>query len=99
MALPPGIVDLLSPIDFADLAGHAEAADRDPAWPAAAWDLVRKAGVLEWAIPSRHGGRDLDATALLLGYERLASACLTTAFILSQRDAAVRRVRDSGRDD
>jgi alkylation response protein AidB-like acyl-CoA dehydrogenase len=36
---------------------------------------------------------------LLTGYERLASACLTTTFILSQRDAAVRRIRDSGRDD
>ena len=29
---------------------------------------------------------------LLSGYERLAEACLTTAFILSQREAAVRRL-------
>src|SRR5439155_21781973 len=33
---------------------------------------------------------------LLGGYERLAGACLTTCFILSQRDAACRRIRDSG---
>jgi alkylation response protein AidB-like acyl-CoA dehydrogenase len=33
---------------------------------------------------------------LLDGYERLAGACLTTCFILSQRDAACRRLRDSG---
>jgi alkylation response protein AidB-like acyl-CoA dehydrogenase len=33
---------------------------------------------------------------LLDGYEQLASACLTTCFILSQRDAACRRLRDSG---
>jgi len=29
------------------------------------------------------------------GYEQLAEACLTSCFILSQRDAAVRRLRDS----
>ena len=81
------------------MADHAEAADRDPAWPAESWEVVRRAGVLEWAIPTNHGGRELDASALLHGYEQLATACLTTAFILSQRDAAIRRIRDSGRDD
>src|SRR5437667_7874478 len=29
----------------------------------------------------------------------MASACLATTFTLSQRDAAARRIRDSGRDD
>jgi alkylation response protein AidB-like acyl-CoA dehydrogenase len=33
---------------------------------------------------------------LLTGYEAIAGACLTTSFILSQRDAACRRLRDSG---
>ncbi|HEY1377010.1 MAG TPA: acyl-CoA dehydrogenase family protein, partial [Gemmataceae bacterium] len=74
-------------------------ADRDLNWPAASWEVIRRAGVLEWAIPTAYGGRELDGPTLLLGYERLAAACLTTAFILSQRDAAVRRIRDSGRDD
>jgi alkylation response protein AidB-like acyl-CoA dehydrogenase len=32
----------------------------------------------------------------LEGYRQLAGACLTTCFLLSQRDAAVRRIRDSG---
>jgi alkylation response protein AidB-like acyl-CoA dehydrogenase len=32
---------------------------------------------------------------LLAGYELLAQACLTTCFILSQREAACRRIRDS----
>ncbi len=85
--------------DFDNLAAHAEFADRDPAWPEKSWEIVRRAGVLEWAIASEHGGQDLDPGALLLGYERLAAACLTTTFILSQRDAAIRRICDSGRED
>ena len=49
-----------------------------------------------WAGPSRAalGGQDLSYPDLLDGYERLAGACLTTCFILSQRDAACRRLRD-----
>jgi alkylation response protein AidB-like acyl-CoA dehydrogenase len=56
---------------------------------------VRQGGVLGWCIPRADGGAGWDAVQLLDGYEGLASACLTTCFILSQRDAAVRRLRDS----
>jgi alkylation response protein AidB-like acyl-CoA dehydrogenase len=50
-------------------------------------------------VPSEYGGQELDAVTLLRGYEFLAGACLTTTFILSQRDAAIRRILDSGRAD
>ena len=99
MPLPPASSELLSEADFTALSDRAEVIDRDPAWPAESWEIARRAGVLEWVIPSQFGGRELDANSVLLGYERLAAACLTTAFILSQRDAAVRRIVDSGRDD
>ncbi|HEX4590993.1 MAG TPA: acyl-CoA dehydrogenase family protein [Gemmataceae bacterium] len=95
----PASVELLSEADFTALAGQAEAADRNMTWPEQSWQVVQRAGVLEWAIPSQYGGRELNSTDQLTGYERLAAACLTTAFILSQRDAAVRRIRDTGRDD
>jgi alkylation response protein AidB-like acyl-CoA dehydrogenase len=91
--------ELLRDEDFAALRGRAEAADRRPDWPAASWDVVRRAGVLEWSIPTTYGGQERDGAAQLYGFEALASACLTTAFILSQREAAVRRIRDSGRED
>jgi alkylation response protein AidB-like acyl-CoA dehydrogenase len=78
----------------ATLSAHAAAADGDPAWPAASWAALRAAGVLGWAVPQSHGGRDLPYADLLDGYQRLAGACLTTCFILSQRDAACRRLRD-----
>jgi alkylation response protein AidB-like acyl-CoA dehydrogenase len=92
-------VELFCDSDFAALADLAEAADRRSEWPAASWDVVRRARVFGWSIPTHHGGQELDGAALLFGFEALASACLTTAFILSQREAAVRRIRDSGRDD
>ncbi len=77
------------------LLAHAEEADRLPVWPAASWDALRGAGVPAWCLPRSYGGLDLSAAELLDGYERLASACLTTCFLLSQRDAACRRLRDA----
>src|SRR5438105_2827053 len=78
------------------LADHAERADAELTWPAASWDVVRSAGVLGWNVPTEYGGRGLGPVEILAGHERLAGACLTTAFILSQREAAVRRLREHG---
>src|SRR5262245_20197747 len=81
------------------LAEQADSADRDTSWPHVAWELLCRHGVTEWVVPTLYGGRELELPTILAGYERLASACLTTTFILSQRDAAVRRIRDSDRAD
>jgi alkylation response protein AidB-like acyl-CoA dehydrogenase len=51
---------------------------------------------LGWIIPREYGGAGLDPLALLDGYQHIAGACLTTCFLLSQRDSACRRLRDSG---
>jgi alkylation response protein AidB-like acyl-CoA dehydrogenase len=51
---------------------------------------------MTWGIPAKYGGVDLSEVDLLAGYEALAGACLTTCFILSQRQAACRRISDSG---
>src|SRR5436853_7148687 len=79
---------------LAALSAHAAAADGDAAWPEASWSALRAGGVLGWAVPRVHGGSELPYPELLDGYERLAGACMTTCFILSQRDAACRRLRD-----
>jgi alkylation response protein AidB-like acyl-CoA dehydrogenase len=76
------------------LADHAAAADAEPAWPAASWEALRAGGVLGWSVPPEYGGQGRDGPGLLDGYEQLAGACLTTAFLLSQREAAGRRIRD-----
>jgi alkylation response protein AidB-like acyl-CoA dehydrogenase len=88
--------NLVAPEVLADLAAHAGAADAEPVWPEASWQDLRRSGALGWSVPAAYGGRPLAGATLLAGYEQLAGACLTTAFILSQRDAACRRLRDSG---
>ncbi len=79
----------------ATLAALAPAADAAPRWPLDSWQALCRSGAVGWAVPTPYGGTGLDGVALLEGYELLAGACLTTCFILSQRDAAVRRLRDS----
>lgn len=75
---------------------HAAEADGVSAWPAASWDALRRCGALGWIISREYGGSGLDSLELLEGYQRLAGACLTSCFLLSQRDSACRRLRDSG---
>ncbi|HMC63682.1 MAG TPA: acyl-CoA dehydrogenase family protein [Gemmataceae bacterium] len=79
-----------------DLAARANAADAAAQWPADSWQALRRTGALRWCIPPEYGGDGLKGVPLLERYERLAAACLTSCFILSQRDAACRRLRDSG---
>jgi alkylation response protein AidB-like acyl-CoA dehydrogenase len=44
---------------------------------------------MRWAVPAESGGLNLSAYELHLRYERLATASVATALILTQRDAAV----------
>ena len=81
---------------LAILAAHANAADAETAWPEQSWQALADSGVLRWCIPAAYGGDGREGIELLVGYEKLAGACLTTCFILSQRDAACRRLRDGG---
>lgn len=79
---------------LARLAEMADRADAEPTWPAASWDVLHASGALRWVIPVEHGGDGLRGLKLYDRYQALASACLTTCFLLSQRDAACRRLRD-----
>jgi alkylation response protein AidB-like acyl-CoA dehydrogenase len=92
--MPMSMLDLDGALSV--LGEHAAEADGAAAWPAASWDALSRAGATGWVIPRDLAGQELDSIALLDGYGRLAAACLTTCFILSQRDAAARRIRDSG---
>src|SRR6266702_3096604 len=81
------------------LEGYAEAADEKLDWPDQSWQVLRQAGVLKWTLPVSTGGLDRSVRDLLEGYGEIAGACLTTAFLLSQREAACRRLRDSENSD
>lgn len=78
---------------------RAGEADAVPTWPAESWQALCRGGVTGWCIPQEYGGLGWSARQHLEGNERLAGACLTTCFILSQRDAACRRLLVSGRTD
>ncbi len=81
------------PIDILEkLAAGAEQADRDTAWPITAWEALRVAGALGWSIPREYDGAGLSPVEILSGLEDIAAACLTTAFALSQREAAIRHL-------
>lgn len=75
---------------------QANAADGANAWPARSWQALRDAGVLGWSIPKEYGGLALSNADIIEGNARLAGSCLTTCFILSQREAASRRILSSG---
>ncbi|WP_417383968.1 acyl-CoA dehydrogenase family protein [Gimesia sp.] len=70
----------------------SENSDSETAWPAEAWHEIRQAGVLGWNVPLEFGGTDLNSVEMTYGYIRLAEACLTTTFVLTQFNAACQRI-------
>lgn len=74
------------------LSEQADRLDVRGDWPAAQLRLCGEYGVYRWFLPSRWGGGEWDEPDLLRGYLRLAEACLTTTFIITQRSAACRRM-------
>ncbi|HJZ94560.1 MAG TPA: acyl-CoA dehydrogenase family protein [Gemmataceae bacterium] len=80
----------LDPRLLAELAANADPADASPDWPAASWAVLARAGVTGWSVPATWGGTDLPAPDRLAGLEQLGAACLTTTFILSQQESAIR---------
>ncbi len=83
---------------LSQLRDQANSADERTCWPDKSWDLVKELGALRWCIPPAFDGEGLSGARLLNGYEELAGACLTSCFILSQRDAACRRLQNSSND-
>jgi alkylation response protein AidB-like acyl-CoA dehydrogenase len=76
----------------ARLAGLDGELDESGAWPEAAWAAIVAGGANRWALPAECGGEPCDRAILVRRYARLAEGSLTAAFILSQHDAAVRRL-------
>jgi alkylation response protein AidB-like acyl-CoA dehydrogenase len=86
--------DLLS-----QLAAAAPALESTIDWPTAQFQWLAHAGVLGWVIPRSFRGAEIPQEDLIRGYDRLATACLTTTFILTQRNGACQRVAGSDRED
>src|SRR5215471_19701395 len=74
------------------LSAAANGLDASGEWPGRQLELLAQAGVYRWFLPRNWGGFEWDEADLSRGYTRLAAACLTTTFTLTQRSAAVRRI-------
>lgn len=73
--------------------------DQNGIWPSQQMAWLRESSVLRSVIPPEHGGLELDAAALTQEYHDLAAACLTTCFILTQRNGACQRIAGAVNDD
>lgn len=69
------------------------------AWPCEQLAAMANAGVLGWLISQESGGSGISGAELVAGYEQLAASCLTSTFVLTQRNAAVQRIVTSPNDD
>lgn len=65
-------------------------------WPTSRLKSLCDSGVFQWGLPAEFGGREISVAEQLCGYMDLARVCLTTAFIMTQRDAACHRIAASG---
>ena len=65
-------------------------------WPRHQLELFGRLGVFGWFSDPAWGGTGRSAEEICQGYVNLASSCLTTTFILTQRQGASRRIEDSG---
>lgn len=81
---------------LAELARETAELESTPeAWPAAQFQQLADAGVLGWVIPAEFGGSEISTGELTAGYLHLAAACLTTTFVLTQRNGACQRIAGS----
>lgn len=64
-------------------------------WPRRSLQRIAAAGGWRWNVPQEFGGDGLSSADLLEVYRELASACLPSTFILTQRNAACARIQSS----
>jgi alkylation response protein AidB-like acyl-CoA dehydrogenase len=69
--------------------------DRTERWPSEQLRLCGEAGVYQWFLPRRFGGLEWSERDITRGYLRLSAACLTTAFVITQRTGACQRIAGS----
>jgi len=70
-----------------------QAPDGQPAlWPSQQLELIAQSGVYRWFVPETAGGLQWSSAEIVEGYIRLSSSCLTSAFVLTQRVAALKRI-------
>lgn len=67
-------------------------ADLSPGWPAGLWRILADFEAFRWLVPEELGGDGCDRPTLMHRYIGIARGSLTAAFMLTQHDAALRRL-------
>jgi alkylation response protein AidB-like acyl-CoA dehydrogenase len=78
-----------------NLRRKAGLADQFGQWPAKQLSECGQLGVHRWFVSEDHDGFGWNEADQVRGYLELSRACLTTAFILTQRSGAMRRIATS----
>lgn len=81
------------------LRGAATELDGNEAWPKRQLSWCAEAGVFRWFIDAKYGGWGWTEQEIAQGYLALSQACMTTTFVLTQWQAAVRRIAASPNDE
>jgi len=76
----------------ASLAESDAIADEAGSWPGRLWSILVDHGATRWALPEALGGPSADRASLVIRYAKVAEGSLVAAFILTQHDAAIRRL-------
>ena len=86
----------LTHTDLENLTAQLERAD-GPAdlancWPTEIWSILAEYKAFDWLVPAEFGGEGCDRMMLMQRYMAIAQGSLTAAFMLTQHDAALRRM-------
>lgn len=76
----------------AKLAECAAQRETEGVWPERQLRLCGDYGVYRWFVPDADGGFGWSDADIARGYLRLAEACLTTSFVITQRTGAIQRL-------
>lgn len=75
-----------------DLSAADREAEASTTWPQHLWQVLEQGGATCWALPEHLGGDAPSRPLLVQRYATVAEGSLTAAFILTQHDAAIRRL-------
>ncbi len=77
---------------FTEISDLAKRTDQNNLWPTNQLEILKQAGIFAWDLPEEFGGTPCQSAQYTKLYLDLSVACLSTAFVLSQRNAAVQRI-------
>lgn len=88
--LPESLIDVCERLEAA-----APQLDQQGSWPGEQLAWLADCDVYRWFIPAEYGGHEWSELQILEGYVALSRACLTTTFVLTQWNAACKRILGS----